>query len=118
LSCPKVLAITKRTAELCATQSHLFMAGFELLTATNMLGARSMKKAVDVKAVIVCKHSWSDDEREMISCEVAALRPEAALVMRCLGCTECDLAADWPGTLSDTAPLTQLISAMATSSTL
>jgi hypothetical protein len=55
----KVLAITKRPADLCAIQALLYGAGFELVTATNMNVARSLIKPLHIKGVIVCKHSWT-----------------------------------------------------------
>ena len=56
---PKVVAITKRTADLCATQSVLYSKGFELITATNMNVALSIINAMSVKGVIICRGSWS-----------------------------------------------------------
>lgn len=109
----KVLAITKRTADLCGTQALLYGAGFELVTATSMTAARSVIKAMRVKGVIVCYHSWSEQEREGIVAELASDHPDLTVIMRCLGCTGCDEAAHKPGTLCDTLPLTQLISAIA-----
>ena len=108
----KVLAITKRTAELCGTQALLYGAGFELVAATNMAIARSVIKALRIKGVIVCLDSWSKEERDSIAADLAANHPEVTVVMRCPGCTGCEEAAKIPGTLSDTLPLTQLITSM------
>jgi hypothetical protein len=108
----KVLVITKRTAELCGTQSLLYAAGFELVTATSMSVARSVMKAIKLKGVIVCKGSWTEEERDGIVSDLTANHPEVTVIMRCPGCTGCDEATRTPGTLSDTLPLTQLITAI------
>ena len=110
MKCPTVLAITKRTAELCGTQPLLYEAGFALVTATSMDVARSVIKAIAVKAVIVCRGSWSEEERESIISELAADHPEVTIIVRCPGCTGCDEASHTPGTLSDTQVLTKLLS--------
>ncbi len=106
---PKVLAITRRTAQLCGTQSQLHMAGFELVTATSMAIAEVVLKSIAVRGVIVCKNSWSERERENIAAGVAALHPGMILIMRCLGCTGCDEAAGRAGIMNDSTPLIQLI---------
>jgi len=108
----KVLAITKRTAELCGTQALLYRAGFELVTATNIATARSLIRALRIKAVIICRHSWTDEERDTIVSDLMANHPEVAVILRCPGCTGCDEATDTPGTLSDTLPLTRLVGAI------
>ena len=106
---PTVLAITKRTAELCGTQSLLYAAGLDLVTATNMMAARSVINAIRVRGVIVCRGSWSDDERDGIVSELATNYPEITVTIRCPGCTGCDEATHTPGSLSDTLPLEQLM---------
>lgn len=105
----KVLAITKRTAELCATQSLLYAAGLELVTATNMNAARSVLNSGMVKGVIVCKSSWSDEECEEIFRELKEIRPKVTIVMRCPGCSGCDEARGIAGIMDDVGPLTTLI---------
>lgn len=109
----KVLAITKRTAELCATQSLLYAAGLQLVTATNINAACSVINGMRVRAVIVCRNSWSEEERQSIVSQLAALCPELPVLMHCPGCTGCDEAAGRAGRLSDALPLTQLLSAIA-----
>jgi hypothetical protein len=111
LNCPKVLAITKRTAQLCGTQPLLYEAGFALMTATSMDIARSIIKAVAVKGVIVCRGSWSEQESASIVAELAADHPEITVILRCPGCTGCGEASHTPGTLSDISSLAVLISA-------
>lgn len=108
----KVLAITKRTADLCGTQSLLYMAGFDLVTATSIAAAQSVIKALRVKGVIVCRHSWSDQERDSIVADLADNYPEVEVVVRCPGCTGCDEATHTPGILSNTLALTQLMMAI------
>ncbi len=108
---PNVLAITKRPAQLCATQALLYGAGLTLVTATNLHAARSVIVAKSVTAVIVCKDSWSDAERDVIAAELRRLRPQLAVIMRCPGCTGCDEAAGRPGMMRDERPVLQLIAA-------
>lgn len=109
---PKVLAVTKRMAELCGAQSLLYTAGFQLIAATNLDVATSVIKATPINGVIVCKHSWSDAEREGIARQVATLGIANGVVMRCPGCSGCDEPNQVPGTLCDTAALSQLLAAM------
>jgi len=110
---PKVLAITKRPAELCATQPWLNAAGLELITATNMNATAAVIKNAGVRGIIVCKGSWSEEEREAIAAELWMLNPEVAVILRCPGCTECDEVNRSAGTLRDTLPLTKFIAAIA-----
>ena len=100
----KVLAMTKRNAELCGTQSLLSGEGFELVTATSMTMARSV---IGAKGAIVCRDSWSEHERENIVSELATHRPEM-IVMCCPGCTGWVEASQTLGVLSDTTFLTAL----------
>jgi DNA-binding NtrC family response regulator len=83
----RVLAITKRTAELNSTQSLLYREGFELVTATSMTAARCVIKSVAVRGVFVCRDSWSEQERENIISEFAVDYPEVTIIMRCAKCT-------------------------------
>ncbi len=109
---PNVLAITRRPAQLCATQALLYGAGFILVTATNLQAACSVIVAKQVTAVIVCMDSWSAEERDVIAFELHRLRPQLAVIMRCPGCTGCDEAAGIPGVMRDERPLLQLIAAV------
>lgn len=106
-----VLAITKRSAELCGTQALLGASGIELVDARSVTAARRMIDALAVKGVIVCKHSWSEQEHESIVSEVAAGHPDLAVIVRCPGCTGCDETNQRPGMLNDTQQFTNLISA-------
>lgn len=83
----RVLAITKRTAELSSTQSLLYREGFELMTATSMAAARCVIKSVAIRGVFVCRDSWSEQERENIISEFATDHPEVTIIMRCAECT-------------------------------
>ncbi len=103
----KVLAISKRTMELCAAQTQVYAAGFEMITATSLAAAHAVLNSFSIEAVIVCRHSWSDEERGRIETELAALHPKLPVVMRCPGCTGCDDRR--AGTLSDPGPVTSLI---------
>ena len=108
----KVLVLTKRLQDMCATQTLLYSAGFQMVTATNLDAARSVLRSVPVQAIIVCRWSWGKGERERILSELSGIRPEAALLVRCPGCTGCDDAAPGPGHLLDQVPLTELISVL------
>lgn len=102
----KVLAITKRTAKLCATQSLLAAAGFDLVTATNMPTALALLRSVPICGLIICLHSWTEAERENL---VSELRNYQLPMMRCPGCTGADETSGKAGTLDDFVPLTNLI---------
>lgn len=105
----KILAITKRTADLCATQSLLYAAGFQLVTATSMPVARGIINGLRIKGVIVCACSWSEEERAQIATELSAMQPQITVVMHCPGCTGCDEARGCQGTLRDRMPILRLI---------
>lgn len=109
----KVLAITKRTARLCGTQSLLYSVGLDLVTATSMDAALSVMKAIPTKGVIVCRHSWSEEERASLALELAS-KPEVPVVSMCPGCTGCDESAGKPGALGDTAWLWEMVAEIAT----
>lgn len=104
----KVLAVTKRTADLCATQSLLYAAGFELVAATNVTTARAMMRALPVCGIIMCRESWTEDERADMA---SALLSFSLPIMHCPGCTGCDEANGRAGKLNDTVPLSSLIAA-------
>jgi hypothetical protein len=97
----KVLAITKRTAQLCGTQSLLHASGIELVGAPNMKSARRVIKDDAVKGVIVCLHSWSERERRDMVSELETDHPEVAVIVRCPGCSGYDEARCTPGTLRE-----------------
>ncbi len=105
---PNILAISKRTANLCATQSLLYAAGYKLVVATNIFAARSLIRSLRLKAVIVCRESWSSDELQEIASELINVA-DMPVLMHCPGCTGCDEAAGKPGTLQDARPLTKLM---------
>ena len=103
-----MLAITKRTAQLCGTQSLLHASGIELVGTTSMKAARRVIKDAAVKGVIVCLHSWSEQERNGMVSELEANHPEVSVIVRCPGCTGCDEAAHIPGTLRETQQFANL----------
>ncbi len=109
---PSVLAITKRTASMCATRQSLFASGFDLITATNITAARAAIRSLDIEAVIVCRHSWNDQERDQLAADLAEIRPKLKYILRCPGCIDFDEAAGNPGRLTETLPLSQLIRAI------
>jgi hypothetical protein len=98
----KVLAITKRSAQFCGTQSLLYASGIELLGTASMKSARRVIKDDAVKGVIVCLHSWSKQERDGMVSELESNHPNVSVIVRCPGCTGCDEASQKPGTLSET----------------
>lgn len=103
----KVLAVTKRTANLCATQAWLYSAGLELITATNLAAARALVRTLPVRGIIVCYHSWTESERESLLSELQ----EAKLpTMRCPGCAGCDETCGKAGIVNDVTPLSRLLS--------
>lgn len=108
----KVLAITKRTRELCGTQALACNAGLDLVTATDMSVARIIIKVMQVKGVVICGDSWTEQERLSIQAELAANHPEVMVILRCPGCTGCDVANLTPGTLNDVVALQQLIKSL------
>jgi hypothetical protein len=107
----KVLAITKRVAQFCGTQSLLHASGIDLVAAKNMTAARSVMGAVAVKGVILCMHSWSEQEREGFESELKANHPDVTVIVRCPGCSGHDEASHKPGVLCDTRPFSKLTSA-------
>lgn len=105
---PKILTITKRTAQLCATQPILLAAGFEMITATNLATACDVIKSLRIKGVIICKHSWSEQEIQVIATELIKLS-DVPIIMQCPGCKDCDETAGHAGTLQDTLPVTTFV---------
>jgi DNA-binding NtrC family response regulator len=103
-----VLAITKRSAQLCGMQALLHASGIELVAAASMKSARRVIKDDAVKGVIVCLHSWSERERNDMAAELEANHPEVAVIVRCPGCSGCDEARQIPGTLCETQPIASL----------
>ena len=104
----KVLAITKRAAQFCGTQSLLYASGIELVGTASMKSARRAIKDEAVKGVIVCLHSWSEQERDGIVSELEANYPEVSVIVRCPGCSGCDEASQKPGTLRETQQFAKL----------
>jgi hypothetical protein len=104
----KMLAITKRSAQLCGTQSLLHASGIKLLDAASMRSARRVIQNEAIKGVIVCLHSWSEQERDDIVSEIAEKHPEVAVIVRCPGCSGCDETNCIPGTLSETDQFSNL----------
>ena len=98
----KVLAITKRAAQFCGTQSLLYASGIELLGTASMKSARRVIKDDAVKGVIVCLHSWSEQERDGMVSELEANHPGVSVIVRCPGCSGCDETGQKAGTLSET----------------
>jgi len=105
---PKILAITRRPGELCASQALLGSTGAQLVAATSMAAARVILRSVKVQAVLLCHGSWPAAERDAMLAELRATCPELTILVRCPGCTECAK----PGQLVDEAPIASLIAAL------
>ena len=97
---------------MCATQASLVAAGFEVATATNIAAARAAIRSLHVEAVVICRHSWTDEERDRLAADLTAVRPKLSYLMRCPGCVDFDESSGRPGSLTDQLPLTQLIQAV------
>lgn len=106
---PKVLAITTRHTEICATQSLLNAAGLKVITATNMNAARAIIRSTRLRGIIVCKESWSQEEHENFAADLWILNPDVAIILRCPGCTECDEVNRCAGTLRSAIPLSKFM---------
>jgi hypothetical protein len=104
----KVLAITQRTADLCATQSLLYAAGYELITATNLQAARALIRSLPICGLIICYHSWTEAEREHLAAELSNIKIPS---LRCPGCTGSDETCGKVGKLDNLVPLTALMAA-------
>jgi hypothetical protein len=106
------VAITKRRAQFCATQSLLHASGIDLLDAPSMESARQVISEAAVKGVIVCRHSWSPSERDEMIAELESSHPDLSVIVRCPGCSECDPAAKLsrPGFLFGAQPFMKLLS--------
>lgn len=81
-----VLAITKKTADLCSMQPLLSAAGLELVTATNLDAAEAALKSLDIHAVVLCQRSWTAEERDDLGNRLVDRVPCSAILMRCPGC--------------------------------
>jgi hypothetical protein len=108
MTSPTVLTVTKRLPDLCGSQSLLYAAGFGMMTATNLTTAKSLLNSLDISGVILCRHSWSDEDRDAIQSELSQLRSDMP-IMRCPGCTGCEEENDVRGKLLHIAPLVELI---------
>ena len=106
----RILAITKRTGDLCATQCFLHRAGLGLAAATNLNAAHTVIRGGRVAGVIICRHSWSEPECEAIVCALASQYPGLAVAIRCPGCTEHDEAPQQRGSLCEPESLLQSLS--------
>lgn len=98
---PKVLVLTRRLAEACATKALLNGAGFEVLTATTLEMAKTLSRCLPLRAAVVCRHSFSDTEREHLLTELQACHPDIRIILACPGCTGCNEREGRSGTLDD-----------------
>ncbi len=87
---PKVLVISKRVAEMCATKALLNRAGFDVAVVTNVATAAALARAVAYRAAVVCFHTFNASERDQIESELKASNPDLQIVARCPGCLGCE----------------------------
>lgn len=90
LDIPKVLLVTKRTPELCATKAILNMAGYDVAAVTNIETACAVGRSIRYRAAVVCLHSFTAAEREQLAKGLTESNPEIQIVARCPGCLGCD----------------------------
>ncbi len=109
---PKVLAVTRRPANLCAAKAMLNSAGFDVVTATNLETALTVGRAVPFDAAFVCYHSFTPAQREDIAAELNKANPQLAIIGRCPGCTDCDEAAGKIGKLEKADAISAMIAAL------
>ncbi len=83
---PKVLIVTRRMEELCATKALLNGYGFEVATVTNERAAKAAARAARYQGAVVCHHSFSHDERERIASGLRGVNPDLPVVLKCPGC--------------------------------
>lgn len=105
----KVLAVTRRTPEMCATKAKLNAAGLDVVTVTNLALAKSLGQKMHFKAAIICLDSFTPQERDELATELKKSNPDLEVVVRCPGCTGCDEAAGKIGVLSDTVHIEQIL---------
>ena len=98
---PKVLAVTRRPAELCATKALLNGFGYDVATATNVPLAVSLSRSLSYEAAFVCRHSFSDEERQQITEDLRRSKPGLVVIAHCPGCTGCDEEKAIRGKLND-----------------
>jgi hypothetical protein len=86
---------------MCTTKALLNGAGFEVLTATTLEMAKTLGRCISFRAAVVCRHSFSDAEREHLSAELQGFHPDLQIVLACPGCTGCVEREGRIGTLED-----------------
>jgi hypothetical protein len=90
LQIPKVLLVTKRTPELCATKAMLNMAGYDVAAVTNIETACAVGRGIRYRAAIVCLHSFTAAERDTLAADLTRSNPDIKVMARCPGCLGCD----------------------------
>jgi hypothetical protein len=105
---PKVLAVTKRPAHLCAATAQLNGYGFEVSTVTNLDLAIGLARRIDYQAAVVCRHSLTDSERDHIVAGLEKSSPGLRIIARCPGCTGCDEAQGVAGKLDSDEAIVQI----------
>jgi hypothetical protein len=94
LEIPKVLLVTKRTPELCATKAMLNMAGYDVAAVTNIPTACAVGRGIRYEAAIVCLHSFTAAERDILAADLVKSNPDIKVVARCPGCLGCNEGRD------------------------
>ncbi len=109
---PKVLAVTRRPANVCAAKAMLNSAGFDVVTATNLETALTVGRAVPFDAAFICYHSFTPAQRDHIAGELKKASPQLVAIGHCPGCTGCDEAAGKTGKLEKADAISAMIAAL------
>ncbi len=109
---PRVLTVTRRPADLCAAKAMLNGAGFDVVVATSLEAAVVVGRSIRWDAAFVCRHSFSDEERDRIAAGLLHANPDVIIVGRCPGCVGCDESACIIGRLEQTEAISAVIAAL------
>ncbi len=108
----KVIVVSKRLADVCATKALLNSYGFDVATVTSCQAAQAVARAVTYQAAIICFHSFSPSERAQIEASLRNSDPNLAVVSRCPGCIGCDEQGGIIGSLPGEEWLSEIVMAM------
>lgn len=108
----KVIVVSKRLPDVCATKALLNSYGFDVATVTSEQAAQAVARSAPYQAAIICFHSFSDSERDRIEASLRNSDPKMAVVSRCPGCVGCDEQAGMIGTLPGEEWLSEIVMAM------
>ncbi len=86
----KVLVVSNCMPQVCLTQALLHGAGVAVAAATNIDTAFRIGSTALFDAVVVCRGSFSEEDRENLILDLQQRCPRLNLVVGCLGCTVCE----------------------------